>query len=513
MPVNTTIQIRKGTATQWSSTNPVLGSGEPGFDTTNKILKIGDGSTVWNSLLSTSFVADSAIFSNVNVLSAVYDSVSFSVQAQEISSTDLFFSPDGLKMYTLGSNSDNVNEYNLSTAWVVSSAVYSTSFSVASQEGAPQGMFFRADGLKMYIVGGVDSVFQYTLSTPWSVATASYDSISFSVTAQETTVHGVFFKPNGLSMYVVGPANDFVLQYTLSTAWSVSSATYLQSFSILAQEGTSRALFFTGDGSRMFVCGTASVGPNVYNLTTPWDISTAAFVNVFNVSGQDTFISGIYIKPDGTKMYILGNSSDVVYQYTVPSIDIQLTGSTSVAALDVQQDLNVYGKTTVANLTGFGGTVNLSGGRSSFPAIANVSSGANTLDDYEEGTFTPTFTASTTNPTVTYNASTYGAYVKIGRLVFINLRIRNATLTSAGTGNIRIAGLPFSSNATDGFGQLSVGYRGSWTTTAPTIAYVESAQTYINLGTVSGGGIAMTTQAHLAAATDVMISGFYTTTS
>jgi len=254
-------------------------------------------------------------------------------------------------MYALGSNSDNVNEYNLSTAWVVSSAVYSAAFSVFSQEGAPQGMFFRADGLKMYIVGGVDSVFQYTLSTPWSVATASYDSISFSVTAQETTVHGVFFKPNGLSMYVVGPTNDFVLQYTLSTAWSVSSATYLQSFSIAGQENTSRALFFTGDGSRMFVCGTASVGPNVYNLSTPWDISTAAFVNVLNVSSQDTFIAGIYIKPDGTKMYTLGNSSDVVYQYTVPSIDIQLTGPTSAAALDVQQDLNVYGKTTVANLT------------------------------------------------------------------------------------------------------------------------------------------------------------------
>ena len=137
----------------------------------------------------------------------------------------------------------------------------------------------------------------------------------------------------------------------------------------------------------------------------------------------------------------------------------------------------------------------------------------NTLDDYEEGTFTPTFTANTTNPTVTYNAATYGAYVKIGRLVFINLRIVVATLTSAGSGNIRIAGLPFSSNATDGYGQLSIGYRGGWTTTAPTYAYTEGAQTFLNLGTVSGGGVAATTQANLSATVDVMISGFYTTTS
>ena len=50
MPVNNTVVVRKGTATDWSNANPVLSSGEPGYDTTNKVLKIGDGSTTWNSL-------------------------------------------------------------------------------------------------------------------------------------------------------------------------------------------------------------------------------------------------------------------------------------------------------------------------------------------------------------------------------------------------------------------------------------------------------------------------------
>lgn len=44
------IQLRRDTAANWSSTNPVLNNGEPGFDTTNKILKIGDGVTAWNDL-------------------------------------------------------------------------------------------------------------------------------------------------------------------------------------------------------------------------------------------------------------------------------------------------------------------------------------------------------------------------------------------------------------------------------------------------------------------------------
>jgi len=284
------------------------------------------------------------ILSNVNVIGASYDSVSFSVTAEETNPQDLFFSPAGLKMYVIGSTGDDVNEYNLSTAWVVSSAVYSTVFSVSGQDTTPVGLFFRADGTKMYVVGSTnDSVFQYTLSTPWSVATASYDSISFSVATQDITPTGLSFRPNGLSMYVVGQTGDAVYQYTLSTAWNVSTATFLQSFSVSGQETVPNGLSFTGDGSRMFVIGSTGDDVNQYNLTTPWDISTSAFVNVFSVSGQDTFPTGIYIKPDGTKMYIMGSTNDAVFQYTVPSIDIQLTGQTSVAALDVQQDLTVYG--------------------------------------------------------------------------------------------------------------------------------------------------------------------------
>lgn len=50
MPVNDIILLRKGSSTEWSTTNPVLGSGEPGFDTTNNLLKMGNGISNWASL-------------------------------------------------------------------------------------------------------------------------------------------------------------------------------------------------------------------------------------------------------------------------------------------------------------------------------------------------------------------------------------------------------------------------------------------------------------------------------
>lgn len=46
----TTIQARRGTSAAWSASNPVLASGEIGFDTTLNDFKIGNGSTAWNSL-------------------------------------------------------------------------------------------------------------------------------------------------------------------------------------------------------------------------------------------------------------------------------------------------------------------------------------------------------------------------------------------------------------------------------------------------------------------------------
>jgi hypothetical protein len=46
------IKIRRDIGTNWESLNPVLVAGEFGFDTTNKVLKIGDGATAWNSLNS-----------------------------------------------------------------------------------------------------------------------------------------------------------------------------------------------------------------------------------------------------------------------------------------------------------------------------------------------------------------------------------------------------------------------------------------------------------------------------
>jgi len=290
-------------------------------------------------------IRSNTIISDVDVANAGYDGVSFSVGSQETNPNGLFFSPDGRKMFVIGSSGDDINEYTLSTPWDVSTATFVTVFSVASQDTNPQDLYFRNDGKKLYVVGGTnDEVDQYTLSTPWSIASASYDSVSLSVTTEEAIPTGLFFKPDGLKMYIVGETNDTVYCYFLQTAWNPATAIGVDSFSVSGQESTARALSFTADGSRMFVMGSTGDDVNIYNLTTPWDITTASFVTVFSVSTEETAPSGLFVKPDGTKFYIVGTANDTVYQYTIPSVTIDLTGTTNInGSAEVAQDLTVRG--------------------------------------------------------------------------------------------------------------------------------------------------------------------------
>jgi hypothetical protein len=95
-----------------------------------------------------------------------------------------------------------------------------------------------------------------------------------------------------------------------------------------------------------------------------------------------------------------------------------------------------------ASTIGVGGaTAAASGAGITFPATVSASSDANTLDDYEEGTWTPAITASSSNPTVTYNTQ-QGHYTKIGRQVTVMGIIALAS-KSGGSGQARISGLPF----------------------------------------------------------------------
>ena len=286
--------------------------------TTWSVIKNGSGvrPIVRNNSGTWQYNSNAGLSGTWDVSNAVYGQ-NFSVSGQEVNPNGIFFKPDGFKMYIVGRTSDTVNEYNLSTAWNISTAVYGQNFSVSGQESYPQGVFFKPDGLKMYIVGSTgDDVNEYNLSTAWDVSTSVY-SQNFSVAGQETIPNGIFFKHDGLKMYVVGSSGDDVNEYNLSTAWDVSTSVYSQNFSVSGQETMPTDLFFKPDGTKMYIVGSDNDYVNEYNLSTAWDISTSVYSQNFSVFGQDHVPQAIFFKPDGLKMYILGTAGDDVNEYNV----------------------------------------------------------------------------------------------------------------------------------------------------------------------------------------------------
>jgi len=137
-----------------------------------------------------------------------------------------------------------------------------------------------------------------------------------------------------------------------------------------------------------------------------------------------------------------------------------LTGQGSTDDITIKNDAD----TTVVNVATGGTDVEISAGDLLFGAAGKgvclgvtTNTDSNTLDDYEEGTFTPTLLGSTTNPTISAGGFS-GTYRKVGDAVFIFID-GGFSLSNVGSGQISIGAIPFTSNSGGGGGK---GYNGTF---------------------------------------------------
>ncbi len=112
---------------------------------------------------------------------------------------------------------------------------------------------------------------------------------------------------------------------------------------------------------------------------------------------------------------------------------------------------------------------------------------ANELDDYEEGTFTPTVSGGSTAGTGTYSTQA-GKYVKIGGMVFAEVALEWSAHT--GTGNMFLTGLPFTSAANEAGSGISVGRVSNLAiaTNSYLTGYIIASNTAVALRAIPTGG-------------------------
>jgi hypothetical protein len=124
-----------------------------------------------------------------------------------------------------------------------------------------------------------------------------------------------------------------------------------------------------------------------------------------------------------------------------------------------------------------------------FPATQVASANANTLDDYEEGTWTPIIIGTSTAGTGTYTTQV-GRYTKIGNIVIANAFFVWSAHT--GTGNMWISGLPFTtSNTSNLYFPATIGYTLTLAVNANTVlsgySNINSTNVILESLPVSGG--------------------------
>ena len=235
----------------------------------------------------------------------------------------VFFKPDGTKFYVLDAN-DDITQYSLSTAWDVSSYTSSDHTIQTDQTNntIPHGLFFSEDGTRMFtcqFATLTKGVCQYSLSTAWDISTASYVRV-FDTSTQESNPYGVTFSPDGLNMFVVGDA-DKVIRYTLSTAWDISTASHTSTSIQMSvdSEYIIASLFLKPEGDRIYVLGQLRDKILQWNLATPYDSSEIDLTpdSTFSVGSQEGSGQSFYISPDGAHLYVGGGAGHGIDQYTL----------------------------------------------------------------------------------------------------------------------------------------------------------------------------------------------------
>ncbi len=163
--------------------------------------------------------------------------------------------------------------------------------------------------------------------------------------------------------------------------------------------------------------------------------------------------------------------------------EIGLTGDD---ALHVKVSPNGSSWTEALSIAQASGLVTLPAGQLAFPATQNPSANANTLDDYEEGTFTPALMFGGAEVGIAYGSATLGRYTKIGRQVTASLLL---TTTSKGTstGQAQLRGLPFFNLNDTIYASCAIGWVSGLTYTGTLLLHLMPNSTRINFYVTNGG--------------------------
>ncbi len=257
--------------------------------------------------------------------------------ATDYNNMALTFNNDGTKMYTSSTKAvapkstakgDKVYEYDLTTAYNISTATLRTSLDVGTYTGSATEMHgamqvvFNNDGTKMFIADHHKTIIEWTLTTPYDIDTASttYNvGQSYNTNLEEKRVTSVAFNNDGTKMFVTGNGKDNsnvgeINEYTLDTPFVITSGvTHINTEDLSSDHSYIDGIVFNYDGTKMYTTDDEDNLINQYKLTTAFDTSTLSLegtLDLSNYSGLGNARETAF-NSDGSKMFVIDQDAEV----------------------------------------------------------------------------------------------------------------------------------------------------------------------------------------------------------
>ena len=266
-------------------------------------------------------------------LSTPYDVSTAGVEDQSLWTDDwgegvtysIEFSKDGTSFLLGGRESNSVYQFYCTVPWsidITQIRFANKRIATIGGENQPRAIEVSSDGTKLYVAGYQDRVVQCTLSTAFDPETKTSEyNRTFSSTNHTsiTDIRGIAWKPDGTKLYLLSDGLNDVLEYTVSTAWDLSSTiTFSYEFNIYSQASYPTGIEFKPDGTKFWMTYSNSIYE--YTLSTAWDLSTVSYSTSRTVTGLSN-ITGMAFNDTGTQMILItsGSTNDNLYCYSLTS--------------------------------------------------------------------------------------------------------------------------------------------------------------------------------------------------
>lgn len=245
----------------------------------------------------------------------------FSVSNLQSNVSGLYFKDDGNSIYISGISNSNIHEYSLSTAWDIKTATYKSN--IATQDNAITAMSISPSGEYLYAMGDTsDSLELYYLPNTWTLSNAYFSNSNLNIKTtsgyQESNCSGLYVQLGASNLYTIGRSQNYIYQYNISKQARLDSAILYNYKNLSNSNTTFNDLFFKSDGSRMYVSGNSNATGYIfqYDLSSSWNVASASLVSIVPVE-QDKEPHGLFFKPEGDKLYLVGKNENKLYQYSL----------------------------------------------------------------------------------------------------------------------------------------------------------------------------------------------------